>query len=184
LLNDRNAKAEVVARIRGRIAALDAQTPDELLEEIDILEAQLEPHERQLAYLQNIKKSGGQLDERQENTLKELTEELIPPLETELDYISANSKEAQQFRDNIMLVQSGARITAKNGQIYQVRNLVYVFPVPEGVRANAEWMRQELGRRRNHLSFDIFNTRGEHKIVNLRNIQELQGQRLSNWVGL
>ncbi len=397
LFEDPNAKAEVLTRITGRIAALDAQTPDELLEEIDTLEAQLEPYERQLGDLQNRKKYG-QLDDIQEERLKKLTEELIPPLETELDYIDAvrtrklrpelpesanrkasdpslrfpqkatieeafallktdssfglfyqmliregfaseeqvlkelakisyqnkrvtsvssalkriyrptvidrlanpdpalmrekyrnlawprdtsqdvtspaytearhryflntirglnsgdigsigegwfqklysirdnqtqavvsqtqvpisqsdmaqqgitltqdrkldevygntireqktvsgvlvesqNSKEAIQFREYAELAAKKATISV-NGNNYEIENLVYVFPVPEGVRANAKWMRQELGRRRDYLSFEIFNTRGERKIVDSDNIQELQDSRLSNWLGL
>ena len=83
---------------------------------------------------------------------------------------SQNSDAARQFNDNVTLVEQGARMTAKNGQVYQVRNLVYVFPVPEGVRANANWMRVQL-RDRPYLSFEIFNTRGECKIVSLNNIQ-------------
>jgi hypothetical protein len=397
LLDEPNAKAEVFSRIRSRIEALDAQTPDELLEEIETLEAQLETHKIKLSKLQNIEKMGGELNGIEKEDLKELTEKLIPPLETELDYIDAvrtrklrpelpqsanrkasdpslrfpqkatieeafaqlktdssfgpfyqmliregfaskeqvltefaqisyqnqrvtsvssalkriyyprvierlanpdssemrkkyprlawprdpsqdldspaytearhqyfrntlrglnsadigtigerwfqrlysirdpktqsvisqtqvfiskdemakqginlisdrkldeiygdtireqktvsgvliksqNSKEAGQFLDNIKLVERGAEIT-NNENVYTVRKLVYVFPIPEGVRANAEWMRQELLERR-YLSFEIFNTRGERKIVSSTNIQELQDSRLSSWLGL
>ena len=393
LLNDPNAKAEVLARIQQRIAALEAQTPDELLDEIDTLNEELAPYESELDRFQNMLNNNGELDGRQKRRFKELTEDLIPRLETEIDYIeevrrrklrpelpqspnstasettarfpqnatpeqvftqltqgndssfepfyrmlrrekfissnqelldeiakisykgrsirsvssdlkrvyrpkvinrlvnpdpqemrrkypklawssdrsqdltspayiqarhqeflkaidglnsgdrgsiaetwfqrlygvegnetqvivlqsdmakqginltqdrkldeiygdtireqktvsgvlvdSQNSDEAVQFRDYATLARQQAEISV-NGKKYQIRKLVYVFPDPKGVKANASWMREELINRP-YLSFEIFNAKGQRKIVGSSNRNELQGQALSDWLEL
>ena len=96
---------------------------------------------------------------------------------------SQNSKEALQFKDYATLAEKGVKITVNKGQVSQIKKLVYVFPVPKGVKANANWMIANL-RDRPYLFFYIFNTKGERKLVGLNNLNELQGKALSDWLKL
>lgn len=108
----------------------------------------------------------------------------------EIKTISGELKGDQllQYEDNIKILTNNRTKNGKvielieNGRKYQIRKLRYTFTLPEGVKANAEWMREELLNHRNRLTFEIFNSRGERKIINFNNRNELNRKVLNNWL--
>jgi hypothetical protein len=92
--------------------------------------------------------------------------------------------ELDQFDDNIALARKGYKITKKDGSKQQITKVRYVFTLPEGVKANREWMIDQIQKNRNIVSFEIFNNRGERKII--KNIgeaqQHLEEGVLANWL--
>ena len=111
-----------------------------------------------------------------------------------------------QYRDNIEIIRhnneidnkiaQGTPLTnskkdhpvilEKDGKKYRPDELVYTFAAPEGVKANADWMSAELinPSNTNILSFEIINSNGEIKIVDVDNIKDLKEPALSQWLGL
>ena len=89
--------------------------------------------------------------------------------------------ELKQFEDYIKLVDNNAVIKASN-KTYTVNNLIYTFTDPRGVKKNAKWMYAKLSDHKN-LSFEIFNSQGELKIIDRTNMNDLKDPTLSNWLG-
>jgi hypothetical protein len=59
---------------------------------------------------------------------------------------------------------------------------MYTFATPEGVKANVDFMFKELERNQEYLSFEIVNSKGEIKTIDIDNISELDEPALSQWL--
>ena len=75
-----------------------------------------------------------------------------------------------------------------DGGTQQLTEVRYVFTLPKGVEANAEFMIRELRNNQNILSFEIFNNRGERKIIEHGDLKKLngtvllEGKPLNDWL--
>jgi plasmid stability protein len=88
----------------------------------------------------------------------------------------------QQFGDFIRLV--GITIPGREaGSSHTIADVRYVLSVPEGVRANAQFMHQSLALYDN-LSFVIYNSRGESITVTRANRSVLAAESLLPWLAL
>ena len=92
--------------------------------------------------------------------------------------------EIEQFSDNIELARSEYEMPTSDGEKQQLNNVRYVFTLPEGVKANAEFMIRQLTNRqiKNFVSFEIFNEVGERKIINKDNVEQLEESILDKWL--
>ncbi|AFZ22682.1 hypothetical protein Cylst_0320 [Cylindrospermum stagnale PCC 7417] len=80
-------------------------------------------------------------------------------------------RDKQQFRDFMQLVSQ--EISGKDGQIHTINEVRYTFTDPRGVEANARWMYNTL-KGSDDLSFEIFTSTGERKIITSKNREELK----------
>jgi Domain of unknown function (DUF4157) len=98
-----------------------------------------------------------------------------------------NDHDLTQFDDFMKL--RGKNIPGKDGAALKINDVKYTFTNPKGVKANAEWMKQQL-KTNDNLSFEIFNTKGDKKIITkadlgwLNNKSKLDEQTFSEWLGL
>ena len=70
-----------------------------------------------------------------------------------------------------------------DGGTEQLTEVRYVFTLPEGVEANAKFMIEQLDINEDFVSFEIFNSRGERKIIEtLEDAGQLKGKALTNWL--
>ncbi len=78
----------------------------------------------------------------------------------------------EQFEDFMKLVnkKDGTAVT-KGDETYTVKKAVYTFSVPEGVEANAAWMKKKL-RKNENLVFEVFNRAGEKMRISHDQINE------------
>ncbi|MGF1486084.1 MAG: hypothetical protein ACFBSE_03110, partial [Prochloraceae cyanobacterium] len=94
------------------------------------------------------------------------------------DYMKILTNKDKYGNPQVVEIESG-------GKIYQIRNLRYSFTLPEGVKANAVWMDEQLTNDlQGYISFEIFNSRGERKIITNQNISELDEANLTKWLGI
>jgi hypothetical protein len=89
----------------------------------------------------------------------------------------------QQFEDNMKLVDADGEVVDSSGKAHRIKEVMYTFFEPEGVKANAAWMRNVL-KENQSLSFEIYNAKGERKVVTKENLKELTGITLEAWLGL
>ncbi|HAZ45533.1 MAG TPA: hypothetical protein DDW76_27775 [Cyanobacteria bacterium UBA11369] len=91
--------------------------------------------------------------------------------------------EIDQFKDNIELATKRYTITKKDGTQQQITKVRYVFTLPDGVKANREWMIAQIQNYEDIVSFEIFNKIGERKTIeNISDIQQLGEETLTNWL--
>ena len=91
--------------------------------------------------------------------------------------LGADSKE--QFLDNMHVLWKKVKI----GEEERVLNrVVYTLPIPEGVRANATWMRDQLLSYQGKLSFQLFNSAGESRMISTA--ADIQNPALWKWLGV
>ena len=83
--------------------------------------------------------------------------------------------EIDQFKDNIELIRNGYEMPTSDGGMQQLTQVRYVFILPKGVEANAKFMIKHLKNNQDTLSFEIFNSRGERKIIGNGDLEELNG---------
>ena len=118
---------------------------------------------------------------------------------------SFQSDQLKQFEDTIKIVQHNRNIDAKlasgkkldktpkdtpviieeDGKKFRPKKVVYTFATPEGVEANAKFMDEQLNllqEDQNILSFEIINSKGEIKTIDIDNITELSEPTLSQWL--
>ena len=111
-------------------------------------------------------------------------------------------REIAQYRDNIKIIRHNNEIDNKIAQgtpltnskddnpvilekdsnKYRPDELIYTFATPEGVIANVKFMRIELKDYSEYLSFEIINNKGERKIIDINNIEELNEPALNQWL--
>jgi hypothetical protein len=77
----------------------------------------------------------------------------------------------------------GKNIPGKDGAALKINDVKYTFTNPKGVKANAEWMKQQL-KTNDNLSFEIFNTKGDNKIITNADLEWLKGREFLAWLGL
>ncbi len=87
-------------------------------------------------------------------------------------------EEMKKFEDNMRLLGHQAPVTV-GGARPTIRRFIYSFPLPEGVRANARWMRESLERYRG-LSFEVFNPVGERRVLSIAS--QLDDPELWTWL--
>lgn len=102
----------------------------------------------------------------------------------EVKAISGNMGEHDlaQFKDFMELTRKHGQVS-KGDKAFTIEKAQYVFTEPQGVLANSKWMRRQLSEHEN-LSFEIFNIKGESKIINPENIADLSNQKITKWLGL
>jgi hypothetical protein len=86
-----------------------------------------------------------------------------------------------QFKDFMELTEKRGQVS-KGDKAFMIDNAHYVFTEPAGVKANAQWMRKQLDRYRGNLSFEIFNAKGESKIIDFESIRDLSTESLTKWL--
>jgi len=89
----------------------------------------------------------------------------------------------QQFEDNMKLVDADGEVVDSSGKAHRIKEVMYTFFEPEGVKANAGWMARKL-KGNNKLSFELYNAKGERKIVTNLNVDELNAEHLDSWLCL
>jgi hypothetical protein len=92
-----------------------------------------------------------------------------------------NDHDLTQFDDFMKL--RGKNIPGKDGAALKINDVKYTFTNPKGVKANAEWMKQQL-KTNDNLSFEIFNTKGDNKIITNADLEWLKGREFLAWLGL
>jgi hypothetical protein len=94
-------------------------------------------------------------------------------------------KERLQFADYVKVADSRQPITigVGDGQVQRVKEVVYTFTDPRGVKANTKWMAKQLAEH-DHLSFEIFNANGERMTIDQRNADFLARGDLKRWLGI
>jgi hypothetical protein len=85
----------------------------------------------------------------------------------------------QSPKDTPVIIEKGGK---KGGKKFRPDKLMYTFATPEGAKANANWMGTELGNNKEYLSFEIVNSKGEIKTIDINNISELDEPALSQWL--
>jgi hypothetical protein len=97
-------------------------------------------------------------------------------------------RDISQFNDLLQVAkkEGGTSITLKDGSQRSLNKLQYVFTDPKGVKANIEWMKDQMTMSRDHVSFEVFNAKGERKIIDIKNLEsgELTNQHFTQWLGL
>jgi hypothetical protein len=98
-------------------------------------------------------------------------------------------RDISQFDDLIQVAEKegGSSIKLADGSQRTIDKLRYVFTDPKGVKANAEWMRRQITRSPDHVSFEIFNINGERKIINADSFNGgilADNQKFSQWLGM
>jgi hypothetical protein len=94
-------------------------------------------------------------------------------------------RDISQFDDLLQVAkkEGGSSITLKDGSQRNLDKLRYVFTDPTGVKANAKWIRQQIENSPQHVSFEIFNTNGERKILDAGSLKNGDfDQNLSRWL--
>jgi hypothetical protein len=90
-----------------------------------------------------------------------------------------DNKGLEQFADNMKLIaDEGTTIPFIDGSSVHVKKCVYAFLDPDGVKANAKWMKKQLENPdfEEKLSFEIFNPKGERIVVNSKNYRRALGE--------
>jgi hypothetical protein len=96
-------------------------------------------------------------------------------------------RDTSQFRDLLQVAEKdgGSSIKLADGSERTVNKLQYVFTDPKGVQANAKWMRTQIEKSPKNVSFEVFNAKGERKIIDVDSLGELSNQQKFNqWLGL
>ena len=85
----------------------------------------------------------------------------------------------QNKKDNPVIIE-------KDGKRFRPKKLMYTFATPEGVRANAEFMREQLNIQRNRsiLSFEIVNGKGQRKTIKYSNRKQLNQANVDTFVNM
>jgi hypothetical protein len=99
------------------------------------------------------------------------------------DKITPGSRDQKQFDDIIKAAErdGGIEVALNDGTRRTVDKVSYVFTDPRGVKANAQWMAQQL-KGRPKLSFEVFNTKGERMIIDNQNVRSWMND-LDSWLG-
>jgi hypothetical protein len=88
-----------------------------------------------------------------------------------------------QFRDFMELLKKRGQVS-KGDKAFTIENARYVFTDPKGVKANSGWMRDQLALKQNdRLTFEVFNSKGEQKIIDASNFKE-ELKNLNSWLGV
>lgn len=82
-----------------------------------------------------------------------------------------------QFSDNMLMVSKKLEVAGQ-----PLRKATYTFPIPEGVQANAKWMKQQLALHQNVLTFEVFNAAGERRLLSAAG--DLDKPEFWTWLGL
>jgi hypothetical protein len=85
-----------------------------------------------------------------------------------------------QFKDFMELTQKRGQVS-KGDKAFTIENARYVFTDPKGIKANSKWMTKQLNDHPN-LSFEIFNAKGESKVIDQSKLNELTETHLENWL--
>jgi hypothetical protein len=96
-------------------------------------------------------------------------------------------RDLSQFEDLLQVAkkEGGTSITLKDGSQRSLNKLQYVFTDPKGVKANIEWMRNQIMDNPKNISFEIFNASGERKIFDAASLRNPGfNQHFNQWIGL
>jgi hypothetical protein len=94
-----------------------------------------------------------------------------------------DAKNRTQIQDFIALI--GAEVPLRSGETRKVESLEVSFVDPLGVRANERYMRTTLTDNPGlKIAFEIFNSRGDSRVITKDNIHRLDQPGLSHWLGL
>jgi hypothetical protein len=97
-------------------------------------------------------------------------------------------RDALQFKDLLQVAKKdgGSSIKLADGSERAVDKLRYVFTDPKGVKANIEWMKDQIQNNRKNLSFEVFNANGERKIIDYSSLNsgELSNKQFTKWLDL
>jgi hypothetical protein len=95
-------------------------------------------------------------------------------------------RDISQFDDLLQVAkkEGGSSIKLKDGSERAINKLSYVFTDPKGVRANIDWMRRQIKTSQEHISFEVFNTKGERKILDINSLKNEGVQQFDQWLGL
>jgi len=85
----------------------------------------------------------------------------------------------EQFADNMRLI--GKKGGFNTGTGTTLKRAIYTFPIPEGVKANLDWMRTQLAANPN-LSFEVFNHLGDKRLIT--QASELSEPKFWTWLGI
>jgi hypothetical protein len=97
-----------------------------------------------------------------------------------------------QFEDNITIVQHNRAVKKaeealtieKDGKKFRPMRVMYTFATPKGVRANLDFMIKNLKLHEDYLSFEIINSRGEKRTIDINNLKDLNDEpAFSQWLG-
>jgi hypothetical protein len=103
----------------------------------------------------------------------------------DLKYIegSLSDREIAQFDDYRNLIGTNVTIPGEGTQAattINVKRVRYAFLNPNGVEANAAWMNKTLKTSKGGITFEIFNAKGERRIVNNIGVFDANGTLLAN----
>jgi Domain of unknown function (DUF4157) len=85
----------------------------------------------------------------------------------------------EQFADNMRLI--GKKGGFNTGTGATLKRAIYTFPIPEGVKANVDWMRRQLAENPN-LTFEVFNHLGDKRLIT--QASELSEPKFWTWLGI
>jgi hypothetical protein len=95
----------------------------------------------------------------------------------DLKYIreKLSARELEQFSDYRLMVGQDVTITNADGSTRTIRveRLRYSFINPSGVEANAAWMHEILSGPSSNITFEIFNSHGQRRIINRGGVFEV-----------
>ena len=93
--------------------------------------------------------------------------------------------EIEQFSDNIELARSEYEMPTSDGGKQQLNKVRYVFTLPQGAKANRVWMEDQIVAYGELVTFEIFNSKGERKIITYDNAEyELDEDNLNDWLSI
>jgi hypothetical protein len=97
-------------------------------------------------------------------------------------------RDTSQFRDLLQVAEKegGSSIKLADGSERTVDKLRYVFTDPKGVKANIEWMKKRMTDSGETVSFEVFNIKGERKVIDYNSLAsgELSNKQFTQWLGL